>query len=283
MYKQIENFIEDYKHKGMAENTTTTYEIHLRHFYSYLNQNNMDYRTIKPKDIKKYTAASTYTGDANSTINVRLSAVKSFYDYQIDEEITEHNPITKSVFLRGRTTKTKPLTPDEKSMILTYMESKDQHIKLGFKVLFCTGLRVSELANLKKEDVQIINNRVVLHVVHGKREGERYVPVFDVETAEQLINYTAEQIIDPLFKVKKRTFQYHANQAGKYLGIPFSVHQTRHTFATEKLQEGIRLDILQKVLGHKDISTTMLYARTMDADIINSADPISIKGEIYNE
>lgn len=274
MYQEIEEFIDDYKHKGMAKSTTIGYEIHLRHFYSYLNQQNMDYRSIKTKDIKQYTRASTNRGDTNSTVNVRLSAIKSFYDHLIDDEITEYNPITKAVFLIGKPLKTKPLTPEEKNMVLTYIESKDKHIELGFKVLFATGLRVSELANLKREDVKLMNDRVVVHVTHAKKNKERYVPVFDVEVAQEVLNYAKEQIIDPLFKVKKRTFQYHAEQVGLKLGILFHIHQTRYTFATERLQEDIRLDILQKLLGHRDISTTLLYAQTLDVDIINSAQPI---------
>lgn len=275
MYNQIENFLDEYKHKGMAENTIKTYEIHLRHYYSYLKQNNLDYRTIKPKDIKSYTKASANRGDSNSTINVRLSAIKTFYGYALEQEITEHNPIVKTLYLKGKTTKTKPLSRGEKEIILAYMDEKDSHIRLGFYTMFYSGLRVSELANLKRQDINIINDRVTVHVIHGKREGERTVPIFDIETAEQLIRYTREQSIDPLFKVKARTFQYHAEQASLKTGIPFSVHQARHTFATERLQEGIRLDILQKLLGHKDISTTMLYARTMDIDIINAANPIT--------
>lgn len=274
MYNQIKNFLDEYKHKGMAENTVKTYEIHLRHYYSYLKQNNLDYRTIKPKDIRNYTKASANRGDSNSTINVRLSAIKTFYDYALEQEITEHNPIVKTLYLKGKTTKTKPLSRGEKEIILAYMDEKDSHIRLGFYTMFYTGLRVSELANLKREDVNIINNRVTVHVVHGKRGGERTVPVFNPEVAEQLLVYTDEQHTDPLFKVKARTFQYHAEQASIKTGIPFSVHQARHTFATERLQEGIRLDILQKLMGHKDISTTMLYARTMDIDVINSAEPI---------
>ncbi len=274
MYSKIQNAIEEYKHRGMADSTIETYEIHLRHYYSYLKQNNLDYRTIKPKDMRNYTKSSANRGDSNSTINVRLSAIKTFYDYLIEQEYTDHNPIIKTLYLQGKTTKTKPLTEQEKSIILSYIEQKDDHIRLGFYTMFYTGLRVSELANLKREDVNIINNRVTVHVVHGKRGGERTVPVFDIETAEQLLRYTEEQHTDPLFKVKARTFQYHAEQASLKTGIPFSVHQARHTFATERLREGIRLDILQKLMGHKDISTTMLYARTMDIDVINSAKPI---------
>ena len=239
-----------------------------------MKQNNLDYRTIKPKDIRNYTKASANRGDSNSTINVRLSAIKTFYDYALEQEITEHNPIVKTLYLKGKTTKTKPLSRGEKEIILAYMDEKDSHIRLGFYTMFYSGLRVSELANLKRQDINIINDRVTVHVIHGKRGGERIVPVFNPEVAEELIKYTKEQVIDPLFKVKARTFQYHAEQASLKTGIPFSVHQARHTFATERLQEGIRLDILQKLLGHKDISTTMLYARTMDIDIINSASPI---------
>lgn len=274
MYSQIQNAIEEYKHRGMADSTIETYEIHLRHYYSYLKQNNLDYRTIKPKDIRNYTKASANRGDSNSTINVRLSAIKTFYDYAVEQEYTDHNPIIKTLYLQGKTTKTKPLTEQEKGLILSYMDEKDDHIRLGFYTMFYTGLRVSELANLRLCDVNLINGRVTVHVIHGKRGGERTVPVFDIETAEQLLRYTGEQSIDLLFKVKARTFQYHAEQASLKTGIPFSVHQARHTFATERLKEGIRLDILQKLMGHKDISTTMLYARTMDIDVINSAEPI---------
>ncbi len=278
MLQEVNNALEYYKVKGLAETTIETYEIHLRHYYSYLKQNNLEYTEVRPKDLKRYTIASKNRGETNGTVNARLSAIKSFYDYAIDEELVSHNPVTKKSYLSGKKTKTKPLTKDEREIILSYMEEKDDHIRIGFYTMFYTGLRVSELANLKREDVNIINNRVTVHVIHGKREGERIVPVFNPKVAEQLIKYTKEQVTDPLFKVKARTFQYHAEQANLKSGIPFSVHQARHTFATERLQEGIRLDILQKLLGHKDISTTMLYAKTMDIDVINSADPLVERG-----
>lgn len=279
MYNEIQEYLEECDRLGMSEKTIEAYEIHLRHYYSYLKQNNLKHKEVGPKDLKKYTIKAKETGDADSTVNVRLSAIKSFYDWEIEEEKTNRNPVTRRSFLKGRTTKTQPLSPDEKDMILTYIDEKEEHIRLGFYTMFCTGLRVSELANLKREDIKVINNRVTVHVLHGKRGGERLVPLFDKKAAEELVKYAEEQITDPLFKVKKRTFQYHAEQVSKAIGIPFTVHQARHTFATERLQEGIRLDILQKLLGHKDISTTMLYARTMDIDVINSAEPI--KGGLY--
>lgn len=277
MYNDIENFIGELRTKGMANSTIKSYEIHLRHFYSYLKQNNLDYKNLSNKNIKDYTYASKTIGNANSTINTRLSAIKTFFETEAENEIVSYNPIRKSAYLKQKICKTEPLTPEEKNAILTYVETKEQHIKLGFEVLFSTGLRVSELTNLKKEDVSLINDRVVVHVYNAKRDNERYVPIFNIDTAKELLLYLKDIPEDiNIFRVKKRTFQYHAKQIEKALGIPFTIHQTRHTFATEMLQTGIRLDILQKLLGHKDISTTMLYARTMDIDVINAADPIQI-------
>ena len=277
MYDEIENFIDELRNKGMANSTIESYEIHLRHFYSYLKQNNLDYKNLSNKDIKNYAYVSKKIGNANSTINTRLSAIKTFFETEAENEIVNYNPIRKSAYLKQKICKTEPLTQEEKNAILTYVETKEQHIELGFKVLFTTGLRVSELANLRKEDVTVINNRVVVHVYNTKNDNERYVPVFDTETARELLTYVRDIERDiPIFRVKKRTFQYHAEQISNAIGILFTIHQTRHTFATEMLQTGIRLDILQKLLGHKDISTTMLYAKTMNIDVINTADPIKI-------
>lgn len=275
MYNEIENFIDELKTKGMADNTIEAYEIHLRHFYSYVKQNNLDYKNLSNKDIKDYTFASKNVGNTNSTINTRLSAVKTFYEAENENEKVNYNPIRKSAYLKQKACKTKPLSQEEKNAILTYLECKEQHIRLGIEVLFATGLRVSELANLRKEDVSVINDRVVVHVYNTKNDNERYVPVFDTETARELLTYVQDIERDiPIFRVKKRTLQYHAEQISNAIGVTFTIHQTRHTFATEMLQAGIRLDILQKLLGHKDISTTMLYAKTMDIDVINTADPI---------
>ena len=138
MYNQIENFLDEYKHKGMAENTVKAYEIHLRHYYSYLKQKDLDYKNIKTKDIRKYTRASTNRGDTNGTVNVRLSAIKSFYDYLIDDEIMEYNPITKAVFLKHKPLKTKPLTPEEKNNFNLYGK-QGQAYRISFKVLFATA------------------------------------------------------------------------------------------------------------------------------------------------
>ena len=281
MYEEIEKYIEDMKIRGMAESTIESYEIHLRHFYSYCNQFGIEYLKIRTRDMKEYIKKSVENGDKRTTVNIRLSAIKSFYDYLMDIEKIEYNPISRKLYLKGKTTKTEPLSADEKNMVLTYFESKPEHINLIFKVLFATGLRVSEIASLKNEDIKIINNRVVIHVYNSKRNNERYVPIFDSDVATHLLHYVKENKTNPIFKIKKRGIQYHAKKCGEDLGIYFTVHQTRHTFATEKLHEGMRIDILQKILGHKDISTTMLYARTANIDVINSAPPVyKKKGDV---
>lgn len=274
MYEKINEFLEDMRRIGMAENTITAYEIHLRHYYSFCKQFDIKYKEVKIKQLKEYIEKSLNTGDSRQTVNARLSAIKKFYNYLIEMEEIEYNPVVNTLFLKGRTTKTQPLTEQEKRMILGYFEEKSNHINLAFKTLFCTGLRVSELVKLEKKDIQIINDRAVLHIRDTKGGNERYVPVFGPEVAEELLCFKDETETEKIFKVSKRDLQYHAKKCGDDLGIYFTIHQTRHTFATEKLREGMRIDILQKILGHKDISTTMLYARTANVDVINSAQPL---------
>ena len=65
-----------------------------------------------------------------------------------------------------------------------------------------------------------------------------------------------------------RAIQHYAKNFSDEYGIKFNVHMTRHTFATNKVKQGMKLNVLQKILGHKDIRTTMYYVLTEDVEII---------------
>jgi integrase len=76
---------------------------------------------------------------------------------------------------------------------------------------------------------------------------------------------------EPLFRVAKRTLQGHAERIKKNTGINFYSHRARHTFATNLLAKDTRLDVIQRVMGHADISTTRKYAETLNQDILSIA------------
>jgi len=277
MIKAIDGFIRDLKIKGRAENTVYNYRIHLRYFYSWCDQTDTDFIKLRPHQAKQYRAALYDYGLSGKTINTMIGTVRSFYEYLMEQELVHGNPILKNLRVQETPTFPNPLNDEERHIILSIMEEKEEHIRLAFKTILYTGIRVGEAANLANRDVGLEDDRVVLMIREGKGGKSRRAPVVDVETAIQLYRY-AKDVPDgkPLFRVSKRTLQDHARRIQKRTGIPFYPHRLRHTFATDLLAKDVRLDVIQRVMGHADISTTRKYAETLSQDILDIADPIEI-------
>ena len=126
------------------------------------------------------------------------------------------------------------------------MEEKDIHIRLAFKTMLATGLRVGEAASLTRKDIKIEDHRMVLFIVNAKGGKPRKVPVVDSKTAQELYEYIKDVPDgEPIFRVSKRTLQDHARRIQKRTGIHFYVHRLRHTFATELLAKDTRLDVIK--------------------------------------
>lgn len=267
MYPNIILFLDNLRTSDYAKNTIISYEIHLRNLYSYCIQKDINYKTITTKEILNYKIIISKMY-AFTSVNAKLSVIRSFYDFLIDIEETNINPIRKNMYIRKSRKKPSPLDPEEKKLFITYIESKEKHIELGFKLLFDTGIRISELVRLRKEDIKIIDNRVYLFITKSKNKKERLVPIFSNEVINELLSYAEGNFDGTLFYFTTRAYQLHAEDFARKFNITFTVQMARHTFATEKLNEGMRIDILQKILGHADIRTTMHYALTNESEIL---------------
>lgn len=275
MYSSIKLYIKNIKTTGYANNTILSYEVHLRNYYSYCRQNGVDYRAVSVKQILEYRQllAKRYS---NQSINCKMSVIKSYYNYLIDTELATTNPIRSSMYIRHARTNPKPLSKENKHLFLSYIEQKEKHIELGFKILFDTGIRISELVKLKKENIKVLDGKVFLYIHMGKNSKDRIVPLFDAHIIKELLEYIEGNFNGYLFNYSTRAYQLHAEEFSKKFNVSFTVHMARHTFATEKVQEGMRIDILRKILGHKDIRTTMYYIETDDEEILKL-------GGIYND
>ena len=114
-----------------------------------------------------------------------------------------------------------PLNDEEKHIILSILEEKDEHIRLAFKTILYTGLRVGEASSLTKRDVTLEDEKVVLLIREGKGGKFRKVPIVDVDTAKELYHYSRDVPDgEPLFRVSKRTLQDHARRIKERTGIP---------------------------------------------------------------
>lgn len=267
MYDLIKLFLSHLKSSDYAENTVTSYEIHLRNFYSYCRQNDINYKTISVKNMIKYKIVITDLY-AFSSVNAKLSVIRAFYNFLIDIEESQINPIRQSMYIRKDRKKPSPLKKEDEDLFIQYTEQKEKHIELGFKLLFDTGIRISELVKLKKEDIKIIDNRVFIYITKSKNKKERLVPVFSNHVIEELMRYIQGHFHDTLFLYTTRAYQLHAEAFAEKFKIRFTTQMARHTFATRQLNKGMRIDVLQTILGHADIRTTMYYAMTDKTEIL---------------
>lgn len=267
MYEIIKLYLNNMQSSNYSENTIVSYEIHLRNFYSYCKQQDIDYANISVKKMLQYKIIISKQYKFTS-VNAKISVIKSFYNFLIDIEEATINPIRDSMYIRKDRKKPSPLTKDHEKLFYKYIETKEKHIELGFKIMFDTGLRISELVALEKKDVRIIDNKVYLYIRNSKSEKERLVPVFSDSVIKELFEYLEGTFDKTIFFYSARAFQLHAEAFAKQFDITFTTHMARHTFATRKLNEGMRIDILQKILGHADIRTTMYYALTDKDEIL---------------
>jgi site-specific recombinase XerD len=275
MLQVIKSFLLDLEIKGRSENTIFNYGLHMRTFYSWCSQTNTDYLKLRPIQAKHYRDALYSAGLSGKSINTMMGTLRTFYEYLMEEEMVQGNPILKNLRVREKPRFPNPLNDDEKHVVLDVLEEKDQHIRLAFKVMLYTGIRVGEAATLTKKDIRLEDNRVVLFIRKAKGGKSRKVPVIHGETANELYGY-AQTVPENnvLFRVSKRTLQDHARRIKKKTGIHFYSHRMRHSFATDLLARDTRLDVIQRVMGHSDISTTRKYADTLNSDILNIAEPI---------
>lgn len=185
-----------------------------------------------------------------------MSIIKSFYAFLVENEYVATNP-TRGINA-VKIDKKAPiyLTQDEmQSLINTAVDPRDNLI---VKMLYATGVRVSELVNIKKKDIDLDRNTIK---VFGKGAKERIVLLPDALKA-QLEAYCGGFANDQkLFGLNIRTIERDIKTMAARAGINKKVtpHKLRHSFATHMLQNGGNVVAIQKLLGHTSLNTTQIY------------------------
>jgi len=239
----IKDYLLDLKMKGSSLHTVENYGFHLDKFAHFLEQNEYTYSDLTAKQAKLFRNYLVDQGFQSRTVNSILAAVKSFYDFLMEEEAIEGNPIVSSR-LRVKEADILPefMTMEELQEFNNWLNTRPPfHVALGFRLMLATGLRVSEAAALTPQDVVALGNGgYILRVQHGKGDKERYAPVLDAQVARELVRFIEgcpERL--PIFRISDRTFKWWAQICRIETGIPFHSHRCRHTVGTQLLQKGI--------------------------------------------
>lgn len=269
--------------KRMSKNTIYNYISDLVSFYSYIYKNKYEYLlndlneedalSIKEKDIIKYI---TYLKDKDfksGSINRKLTAIKQYFKFLIISDVLKVDPSKNITHLR--TSKKLPsfLTIEEVDKLLdTPLNNKyDYRNKAMIELMYSTGMRVSELVNLKVSDISL-ENATVRAITKGDKE--RILPLGDY--ALYYLNMYLKEYRNLFLKNKVSDYVFLNNFGTHYSRQSFfilikkiaeeknikkdiSPHKLRHSFATHLLENGADLRVIQELLGHSSINTTEIY------------------------
>lgn len=259
---------------GLSQNTLAAYRRDLALFSEWLwHQRALSLDQASETDISAYFAAR-HTATRATTANRRLTVLRRYYRWAVREGRVAADPSVRLLAARQPLRVPKSLTEAQVEALLA---APDLNSPLGVRdramleLMYASGLRVSELVNLKL--LQISRNDAVVRVL-GKGAKERLVP-YGAVAADWLQRYLAQarseilagQQTDDLFVTQRGAgmtramfwvlVKKHALAAG--IRVPISPHTLRHAFATHLLNHGADLRVVQMLLGHADISTTTIY------------------------
>ena len=281
--------------RGLSLNTKESYAHDLNRYINFLKANDCDsVKNIKRENIQCYLITLYEEGLNTKTISRHLSTIRHFHEYLIVEKIAEENPCQLIESPKMSRKLPEVLSIKEVTQLLeSFSMETPQEVrnKAMVELLYASGLRVSELLDLKLDNLYLSMSFVKCH---GKGEKERLVPIGEIAT-EALTQYL--NLARPTFVKKENDFLF-LNRYGQPMtrqgfwkllkkqaqvaGItkPLSPHKLRHSFATHLIENGADLRMVQEMLGHSDISTTQIYTHLSKQHlkgVIENAHPRSQK------
>lgn len=274
----IQNFI-DYLHfeKRYSPKTLTAYQNDLRQFFDFIRDTyelsdaiSADYQMVR-----SWIVHLLGNNISARSVNRKISALKSFYKYLQKQELIEINPVLKVT--PPKTNKKLPEFVDKEKMDMLFDPAiftddfEGIRDKLIIELLYYTGIRLSELINIKDTDIDLLRSQIK---VTGKRNKERLIPITDeLKNTIELYKHVRDNEIERL----KSNSYFFVTIKGKniYEKLVYRVvnsylsqvstlqknspHVLRHTFATHMLNNGADLNAIKEILGHSNLAATQVY------------------------
>lgn len=264
--------------KHYSNNTIESYKRDLTKFYVYIDK---DLKKINKDDIKKYLKYLNNENMNERSIARNISTLKTFYKFLNISKIIDYNPVDNisSPKLGKKLPNTLSEEDINKLLDIKLIDNYSYRNKAMLELMYATGLRVSELVNLKVYDV---NLEEAIVKTMGKGSKERIIPIGDY--ALSALKIYINEYRSTLFKREVNDYLF-LNNHGKPMtrqgffkiikklaneqGIKkvFSPHTLRHSFATHLLSHGADLRIIQELLGHSDVSTTQIYTHISNEEL----------------
>ncbi|BHH84551.1 tyrosine-type recombinase/integrase [Desulforhopalus sp. 52FAK] len=258
--------------KNLAASTISSSGGVLLSFLQFLEGLQVNIEDVTNEVIGRYVDLDQDKGLKVGAIRTKLRALYAFIRFLVDREILPYEILHKKIHIQREVVLPKAIPSQDVTAIFTQLKSiRDKALIL---LLLRTGMRIGELLNVSVSDIHFSERKILLYV--GEKNYEGRVVYYSEDAEKALKSWLA--IRDPerhyLFYSHSRhnisyvaawTVMKNAIEMAGLTGKGYSLHSLRHTFATDMLNAGLRLEVLQQLLGHRSIEITRRYARLSDA------------------
>ncbi len=272
--------------KGLSNNTVKAYKADISSFFQWLDNEDLKYKNLQEDHINQYISFLFQRKMRSSSVNRKISSIKSFYIFLVKRNFVKNSPLNDLVTPKQEKYLPESMSEAEVDKLLNSpdvtnkIENRD---KAMIEMLYATGMRISELVNLKITDIDM--KRCVVKVF-GKGSKERLVPFGEtaLDSLKSYLNDREQSSSKEIFlsnrgkKMSRIAFWQRVKVylIRENLKNSISPHTLRHAFATHLLNRGADLRSVQLLLGHSDLSTTQIYthiAKQRLSDVLKKHHP----------
>ena len=278
--------------KHASATTLSSYIRDLTQFHSWLLSVGVtDMRKVKKETINEYLLHMTHSGKSPATVTRSTASIKSFYAYMMQCGAVKSNPAKSVVAMKVERKYPEILTSKEVELFLEQprcVDAKGYRDHAMLELLYATGIRVSELIALNREDV----NLQAAFLRCGGEKRERIIPLYPravkalrdyIQTVRPRLAGQEEPALFVNMNGQRMTRQGFWKIVKYYQGKAeitkdITPHTLRHSFAVHLLENGADLRSIQEMLGHADISSTQIYAQIVKQrlqDVYHKAHPLA--------
>ena len=267
MYKEaLEEYLQYLSaERGLADNTVQAYRRDLTYFFEFCN---LPLDDIKRSNINNYILCLRGKNYSSTSITRKIASFRGFFKWCCANGILKANPTQTLELPKNPQRLPKVLSTNEIDTLLSVIF--DARERVIFELLYDCGLRVSELSNLKLNDIDLgakfltctgkgSKDRVVpfgkcaLNAIKNYLKEREYLALkYNVYSSNFLLNERGKDI------TRQDIYRF-ISSLGKKINKHISPHTLRHSFATHMLENGADLRVVQELLGHSDVATTQLY------------------------
>ncbi|MFH0711522.1 MAG: site-specific tyrosine recombinase/integron integrase [archaeon] len=253
---------------GFSVQTIRSYNFHIMGFIDYCHKCSLN---LSNESVKSYLLSCDNL--SVNSMRLKYAAVAFFFREILNKPFDfEQIPIKKK-----EQTLPKVISAEKiKEMIEACDNIKH---RLIVKLFYSSGLRLSELLNLKRSDIDFDRGLILVRLGKGKKDR---ISILSDNLKDDLLKYYSSMKFrtDYVFegrdgrKYSKKSVQKVLERLGKKIGIRIHPHMLRHSFATHLLEQGVDIRYIQKLLGHSDVSTTEIYTHVSNQKLENIKSPL---------